>query len=227
MNFRPASKLRRALPQTITSHLSPAKPSNKRQGHIQAPKSSSLTRQLEVELRVEPSDERRTRLKPPKRPSTGRRLAFQPRGTFQRASAPPPGSEEPLSNTSTSFPAPGGTFRQASVPRPDSEESINSTSTSLPAPWNRSPSVWPTSSLRRDLQQVVDPTPSSGWSTSTSFKITSKFRRTCQRHIDPNPNSRKLITTRRVYVKVPKNLSTNSQRTQSFQRTHQRTPDLL
>jgi hypothetical protein len=227
VNFRPASKLRRALSRTITSHRSPAKPSNKRQGHIQAPKSSSLTRQLEVELRVEPSDERRTRLKPPKRPSTGRRLAFQPRGTFQRASAPPSGSEEPLSNTSTSFPAPGGTFRQASVPRPDSEESINSTSTSLPAPWNRSPSVWPTSSLRRDLPQVVDPTPSSGWSASASFKDTSRLRRTRQRLIDPNLNSGKLITARHAHLRVPKNPSSNSPGTQSFQRTLQRTPDLL
>jgi hypothetical protein len=166
-------------------------------------------------------------LKPPKRPSTGRRLAFQPRGTFQRASAPPSGSEEPLSNTSTSFPAPGGTFRQASVPRPDSEESINSTSTSLPAPWNRSPSVWPTSSLRRDLPQVVDPTPSSGWSASASFKDTSRLRRTRQRLIDPNLNSGKLITARHAHLRVPKNPSSNSPGTQSFQRTLQRTPDLL
>ena len=70
VKLRSASKLRRARHRTITSHRSPAKPSNKRPGHVKTPKSPSLTHQLEVELRVEPSDERRARLQPPKRPST-------------------------------------------------------------------------------------------------------------------------------------------------------------
>jgi hypothetical protein len=134
-NFRSASKLRRARPRTITSRRSPAKPSNKRRSHFQAPKNPSMTCQLKIELRVEPSDERRACVRTPKRPSTGRRLAFQPRRTFRPASSElHPGSEEPFSNTSTSFPAPGGTFHRASNQRPDSEETFRRSSTRLPAP---------------------------------------------------------------------------------------------
>ena len=181
VKLRSASKLRRARHRTITSHRSPAKPSNKRPGHVKTPKSPSLTHQLEVELRVEPSDERRARLQPPKRPLTGRRLAFQSRGTFHLASKPPQSSEELISNQSTS----------------------------LPAPRNRSSSVWPTSSLRRDLPQVVDSTPSSGWSASASVRTASRLRRTSRRLVDPNPNSRKLIATRQAHVGIPKNLSTS------------------
>ena len=177
VKLRSASKLRRARHRTITSHRSPAKPSNKRPGHVKTPKSPSLTHQLEVELRVEPSDERRARLQPPKRPLTGRRLAFQSRGTFHLASKPPQSSEELISNQSTS----------------------------LPAPRNRSSSVWPTSSLRRDLPQVVDSTPSSGWNLPTGVRATSALRRTHQQHIDQSSSPVGLSVRRPRHRQAPKN----------------------
>lgn len=72
-SFRPGSKLRKAYHRTITSHRSPAKPSNKRQSQFQAPKSPSIARQLEIELRIEPFIERLANVRTPKRPSEGRR----------------------------------------------------------------------------------------------------------------------------------------------------------
>lgn len=159
MNLRSASRLRRTLPQTITTHRSPAKPSNKHQGHVQAPKSLSLARQLEIELRVEPFNERRACRQPPKRPLTGRQLTLQPpkrpsgrrpsrirapknpsathqpafqlRGTAHRASGPRPASEETICRSSTRIPAPCEEHHQASKSPPSSEEPVSDSSTRI------------------------------------------------------------------------------------------------
>lgn len=190
VNLRLFSKLRRAHCRTIASHRSPAKPSTKRLGHIQAPKSLSATRLLEIKHRVEPSDRSPNRLQAPKSLSAEHRPAFQPRGTVYRTS---------------------GQLQ-------DPEEPIHRSSTRLPDPWNRSPSFRLVSGLRGDLQRVIDPTHSSGWRTSTSFKTTERTRRICQRLIDPNPNSRKLINHRQTSVGAPKNLSKDCQMTSELPR---------
>jgi hypothetical protein len=186
VNFRLPSRLRRTLPRTIASHRSPAKPSTKHQGRSLAPKSLFATRQLEIELRVEPSDRRQSHFQVPKNPSATPRPAIQPRGTFPQASEPPPGSEEPISGASTRFPAPGGTFPRASGQPPGSEEPINQSSTRFPAPWNLPTSVRATSRLRRTLPQHLDPL-SGPVEPSDSLRTTSGLRRTHQRSVDSLP----------------------------------------
>jgi hypothetical protein len=116
---------------TIASHRSPAKPTAERQRHVRAPKNPS---------------------------AAYFRRHKAPRGTFRRASALSPGSEEPIDSASTRFPAPGGTFRRASGPCQASEETVNRSSTRFPAPGGTLPtSISAESGLRRTHRQCVDP----------------------------------------------------------------------
>lgn len=220
VSIRPASKLRRAHPRTITSRRSPEKLSNKHPRHVQAPKSLSATFQLEVELRVEPSDERPARLQPPKRPLAGHRLAFQPRGTIRWASIPPPSSEEPFSSASTHFPAPGGAFHRASGQPPASEETVNRSSTRIPAPGGerhrasqpplgseepfsdsltrfRSPgnSSRSSGSSRGSEEPVNDPSkqPELPKNTSTNARFASGFRRIRRQSVVSLPRTQRAI----------------------------------
>ena len=178
VNLRLVSELRRAYPRTVASHRSPSKPIPERQESL--PSSEELIHGPLTRNPVPGGTFRRASscLQPPKRPLTGRRLAFQLRGTFRQASKPHPNSEEPISSTSTRFPAPWNLptgIRTTSEPRRTHQQHLNpffspvepfhrypceirtpksASNTHRPAlsaPWNLPSGIKTVSSLRRDL----------------------------------------------------------------------------
>lgn len=189
------------------SRRSPAKLSNKHQRHFRAPKNSSVTPQLEVELRVEPSDERQACRRPPKKPLTGHRLAFQPRGTIRQASPPLPSSEEPFRSASTHFPAPSGTFHRASGQRQASKETVNRSSTRIRAPGGE----------RHRASQSPQGSEEPFSDSSTRLRTPGNSSRSSEPSQDPEGS----VNDPSKQPELPRNTSTNARFVSGVRRIHQ------